>query len=380
MAVNKRTPLRFSLLTAFIWLLVAGGVSFLLWQVINHISTSNLPLSTPTPNPTQVYQTIAAALTAQPTLIVTNEPYTSTSMATGIFTLTSTSPFPSHNTTSTPGEPTRTPTPHSLCNQAAAGNPIDVTIPDDSLITPGQNFTKTWKLMNAGSCTWTTSYSADFFYGDRMGASDSVPLQEDVPPAHSVEISVEMVAPSTPGTYQGNWKLADPGGSLFGIGPKGDSPFWVRIIVMENQTTTPTATLGPSATSTPTGANTTTPTPEGQVSGQLSPSVGDGIDLDTLTLNDGDEDLAYREDANQYHWLSPTGQAMLGVYGSREPSEADCQTTNMSTAPIAVESLTPGTYLCYQTHTQRLGRMLFVALDPNSFTLTLDLLTWPALP
>ena len=51
----------------------------------------------------------------------------------------------------------------------------------------------------------------------------------------------------------------------------------------------------------------------------------------------------------------------------------------MSSAPIAVESLPVGTYLCYTTNQGRIGRALLVALNPDDFTLTLNLLTW-ALP
>ncbi len=379
MSTNKGTPVRFSLLTVFVWLLVAGGIIFLLWQVINRISPGNLPVSTPTANLTQVYQTIAAVLTAQPSSPATNAAQTDMPSPTTQLTQTQSFPLPSPHSTSTQGELTRTVTPRLLCNQAAAGNPIDVTIPDDSLISPGQSFIKTWKLVNAGTCAWTTSYSASFFYGDQMDAPDSVPLQEGVPPAQSVEISVEMLAPESPGSYQGNWKLADSAGVLFGIGPNGDSPFWVRIIVAESLTATPTATSGPTATSAPTGDITLTPTPNGQVSGQLLPAPGDTIDLDTLTLNGGQEDLAYQVDANQYHWLAPYDDAMIGVYGSQKPEFANCESANMSSAPIAVESLSIGTYLCYRTGEGRFGRMWLKGLNQTNFTLTLDLLTW-ALP
>jgi hypothetical protein len=266
-----------------------------------------------------------------------------------------------------------------LCDQAAAGNPVDITIPDDSQIPPGQGFIKTWKLVNIGTCSWTTSYSASFFYGDQMEAPVSVPLQETVLPAQSIEISVEMVAPQTPGTYQGNWKLTNPNGALFGIGPNGDSPFWVRIIVAENETGTATATEGITLTPSPTNLVTATATPPVQASGELTPVLGDFIDLDTLTLNSGDEDLAYQVEANQYHWLAPQTVAMIGVFGSLEPTLADCQSAGMGSAPIAVESLSIGTYLCYTTNHGRLGRGLLVTVDPDDFTLTLDLLTW-ALP
>ena len=377
MSETKGTPVRFSLLTVVVWLLVAAGIIFILWQVINRISANNLPLSTLTPNPTQVYQTIAAVLTAQPTTPATADALTDTPSPTVQLTQTQSNPVPSPHSTFTQGQPTTTASPAVLCNQAAAGIPIDVTIPDDSLIPAGQSFIKTWKLVNAGTCTWTSSYSARFFYGDHMGAPDSLPLPEDVLPAQSVEISVEMVAPNSPGSYQGNWKLANPGGVLFGIGPNGDAPFWVRIIVAENLTTTPTTTPGSTATSTPTGA--ITPTPEGQVNGELSPVPGDNIDLDTLTLNSTGADVDYQVNANQYHWLAPREEAMIGVYGSQKPALAECESASMSSAPIAVESLSIGTYLCYRTQEGRFGRMLLEALDADSFTLKLDLLTW-ALP
>ncbi len=379
MTEDKGPRVRFSLLTALVWLLVAAGIIFLLWQVINRISASDLPLSTPTANLTQVYQTISAVLTAQPSTTPTKPPPVDTTLPTAAVTVSPSTPLVSPRFTPSPSPPVTTATPLVLCNQAAAGNPIDVTIPDDSLIAPGQNFIKTWKLVNAGTCTWTTDYSASFFYGDDMDAPASMPLPEEVLPSHSVEISVEMVAPEDPGTYQGNWKLEDPDGTLFGIGPNGDSPFWVRIVVKESQTATPTATSGPSPTSTPTSEVTSTSTPEGQLSGELIPMPGDAIDLDTLTLDSGGEDLVYRVETDQYHWLTPTPDTSLGVYGSQAPELENCQQTNMSSAPIAVESLPIGTYLCYHTGEGRFGRMMLAAVDPTTFALTLDLLTW-ALP
>ena len=65
MTSTSRTPLRFSLLTIIVWLAVAAGIIFLLWQVITRISASKLPTSTATPNLTQVYQTNVVNMTAQ---------------------------------------------------------------------------------------------------------------------------------------------------------------------------------------------------------------------------------------------------------------------------------------------------------------------------
>jgi hypothetical protein len=119
------------------------------------------------------------------------------------------------------------------CDQAGAGKPIDLSIPDDSQLLPGQAFTKVWRLQNVGSCTWTKEYSVALFSGESLGAQPSVSLPGDIPPGQTVEISVDMIAPLAPGKYQGNWKLRNPSDEWFGIGPDGSAPFWVRILVVE---------------------------------------------------------------------------------------------------------------------------------------------------
>ena len=378
MSTQKHAPIRFGLLTALVWLLVAGGIIFILWQVITRISATDTPMSSSTPDQTQMNQTIEAIVNNQVTGTSAAATQTSSPFPTKLPTQSTSTPLPSLAITPTPGQVTQTSTPRALCNQAGAGNPIDITIPDDTVISAGQSFVKTWKLENTGTCTWTTAYSATFFYGDRMGAPDAVPLKGAVSPSQNVEISIEMVAPQSPGSYQGNWKLANPAGNLFGIGPNGNNPFWVRIVVEQNQTTA-TSIPTQSITSIPTATPTATVTPTGQVGGVLSPLPGDTIDLDALSLNRGNEDLTYAADENGYHWLSPQGGALIGVFGNTEPSPASCQAAVMSPAPIAVESLPVGTTLCYNTNQGRFGRMLLKALDPKNFALTLELLTW-ALP
>jgi hypothetical protein len=412
MTASKRLPARFNLLTVIIWLLVAAAICFILWQVITRISGSNLPVSTATPNQTLVYRTIAALMTAQHTGTTGTATRTGTPSPT-----TQSSPvssIPSQNKTSTPRLDNQTSTPEIACNRAAAGKPIDITIPDDSLLSPGASFIKTWKLVNIGTCTWTTSYYTSFFYGDRMGAPETIALKETVLPAQSVEVSIEMVAPMYPGTYQGNWKLSDPDGALFGIGPNSDSPIWVRIIVPENRsntatvtpattptfsatesptvtvTTSPTQSPSPTITSSPTQnpsptssstnppAPTATVTPPVQAKGELTAIPGDAIDLDTLTVNGDGEDLVYQVDPNNYHWLAPKDGATIGVFGNLEPSLADCLSASMSPAPIALESLSTDLF-CYTTNQGLPGWAHFLALDPTKFTLSLDLLTW-ALP
>src|SRR5688572_30774374 len=53
----------------------------------------------------------------------------------------------------------------------------DVTVPDNTRLDAEEKFTKTWKLQNTGSCTWT-DYTIAFVSGDKMDAPDSVPVPE----------------------------------------------------------------------------------------------------------------------------------------------------------------------------------------------------------
>jgi hypothetical protein len=100
----------------------------------------------------------------------------------------------------------------------------DVTVPDDSLFNSGVNFTKTWRLRNDGECTWPSGTTWVFIGGDLLGAQSPVDV-ELAEPDRIVEISVDMMAPGAPGTYNSYWRLQGPDGEFFG------DQAYVRIIV-----------------------------------------------------------------------------------------------------------------------------------------------------
>lgn len=100
----------------------------------------------------------------------------------------------------------------------------DVTVPDGQQFSPGTYFTKTWRIKNSGTCTWTTNFTFDFVSGSQMNGWGQH-LPKTVYPGDTVDISIDMTAPYNPGSYQGNWQLKDPLG--YGIG----TPIWVKIIV-----------------------------------------------------------------------------------------------------------------------------------------------------
>jgi hypothetical protein len=161
--------------------------------------------------------------------------------------------------TGTPQTPTPTPTgtvtvPPSACDKVAFIR--DVNYPDGTVVPPGANFTKTWRLKNVGTCAWTTSYQLVFFSGQQLGAPATSAFTQNVAVGQTFDFSVNMTAPSAAGSYRGYWMFKNANGALFGIGPLGNKPWWVDIKV-SGPTPTPG---GPTNTPTPTPTGPT-PTP-----------------------------------------------------------------------------------------------------------------------
>ena len=171
----------------------------------------NLPSAQVTPSSpdaiyTQAAETVAAeltrvALSASPT---PNIP-TNTPVPTNTSTLAPTdTPVPT---------PTNTPVP---CNLARFIT--DVTIPDNTTIAASQAFTKVWRLLNIGTCTWTSAYTVSLLDGDGMGVSAGYSqslTNVPIPPGGTVDISVNLIAPASTGTYTGKWSIREPGGQTF---------------------------------------------------------------------------------------------------------------------------------------------------------------------
>ncbi len=94
----------------------------------------------------------------------------------------------------------------------------DVTIPDGSLLAPGAEFKKIWRLKNIGTCTWTSDYALVFISGASMGTFAVERLSRVVRPGEVVDISEQLRAPTIPGSYQGKWMLRNASDTLFGTG------------------------------------------------------------------------------------------------------------------------------------------------------------------
>ncbi|MCQ3936640.1 MAG: hypothetical protein DPW18_06290 [Chloroflexi bacterium] len=169
-----------------------------------------------------------------------------------------TPPTATPTVTGTPPTPTPTRTgtvQPNACDRAQFIS--DVTVPDGTAFAPGIGFSKTWRLKNVGTCTWT-NYSIMFDTGEKMGGPDSALIPTTVAPGQTVDITLQLTSPTTAGTYRGYWKLKNNTGIPFGIGSAGTKSFWVEIKVTgtginpgtATKTTTPGTPVTP-ATSIP---------------------------------------------------------------------------------------------------------------------------------
>lgn len=122
----------------------------------------------------------------------------------------SAAPLPTTTPTVVPGRP---PVAQGACDNAAYL--ADVTIPDGTLVAAGSSFVKTWTLQNSGTCAWTTAYRLSLVGGDGLQGAD-VALAAGVPSGARTDLSVTLTAPTTAGTYSGQWQMRNAQQQPFG--------------------------------------------------------------------------------------------------------------------------------------------------------------------
>lgn len=176
--------------------------------------TAQVPTDTPTPKFTQTY---IPTETTVPTITETPSP----------------SPIPPTTVMDT------------YCDNSAFV--ADVTIPDHTILAPGQVFEKTWTLKNSGICSWKPGYTITFVKGNQMMGNTRA-INQSVDPQGTVDVTVKLYAPNTPGDYTGVWRLANGKGEKFGE--------FVSVII----TVASPGTEIPSPEANPSGV-TVTPTP-----------------------------------------------------------------------------------------------------------------------
>ncbi|HSM71102.1 MAG TPA: NBR1-Ig-like domain-containing protein, partial [Anaerolineales bacterium] len=107
----------------------------------------------------------------------------------------------------------------------------DITYPDGSIIGRGNAFTKTWRIRNAGTCTWTTNYDLVYISGEKFGAKTETSLPVSVAPGKTIDLSIPLTAPNQDGRYKGYWVLRNGSGIQFGFGALATSSIYVDVRV-----------------------------------------------------------------------------------------------------------------------------------------------------
>jgi hypothetical protein len=100
----------------------------------------------------------------------------------------------------------------------------DLTIDDDTVVTPGSSLDKQWLVQNSGTCNWDGRYRLRLINDVALGA---LPEQALYPARAGLQATVRInfTAPMDAGTYTSDWQAFD----ISGI-PFGDS-FYVKIVV-----------------------------------------------------------------------------------------------------------------------------------------------------
>ena len=191
------------------------------------LGACNLPsgVQDQTASITAAAQTVAALLSATPVSAAVTAP--------GFTPL----PVPATLTLIPPPVFTNTPLVTATSNCNVAQFMTDVTIPDGTVMTPGQAFTKKWRIKNIGSCAWS-GFSLIFDSGDSMGAPASKAIS-DLGAGQEVDLEVALTAPAPAGSYRGYFRINTNGGVLVPVvnGHLGKS-FYVDIKVQIPVTST----------------------------------------------------------------------------------------------------------------------------------------------
>jgi Tol biopolymer transport system component len=85
----------------------------------------------------------------------------------------------------------------------------DVSIPDGTAFSGGQEFQKIWRLQNTGTCAWTANYQLQYFDGERMGEQEQLALPAVIQPGSTFDLALPLTAPATQADYQGRWRITD---------------------------------------------------------------------------------------------------------------------------------------------------------------------------
>lgn len=121
------------------------------------------------------------------------------------------------NTPSTGFTPLASPVPTSGDTCHKLEFVADVTVPDGTVFKPGEDFKKTWRVINSGTCKWDDGYVLVYQGGKLDGYNIAIDKTDEfVDPGQVVDYSVNLTASLTEDKYNECWRMKDDGGFYFG--------------------------------------------------------------------------------------------------------------------------------------------------------------------
>ncbi|MCC6905064.1 MAG: hypothetical protein IT326_04415, partial [Anaerolineae bacterium] len=178
-------------------LIVVPGMLALAVLACNMPGTGGAPTETPSPVPTLDEAAMITLTPATPTPTTAPPP-----------TATPNNAPPTATATSLPGV-----TPSATSCTYNASFVTDVNVPDGTVIAPGQQFDKTWRMKSEGCAAWPSGTQLTFVRGDQMGGANVSVSAPAI--GGTTDITVRFTAPTAPGTYRSFWQLQG-GGVRFG--------------------------------------------------------------------------------------------------------------------------------------------------------------------
>ncbi|MBT3338287.1 MAG: hypothetical protein HN855_09450 [Anaerolineae bacterium] len=137
-------------------------------------------------------------------------------------------------TEETPSTATATPTAPPISEIAPEGCLVasfaGETIPDGTVVETGQYFTKSWTIVNSGTCTWHKGYKLIYWDGNLLGGAAEYEFFDEISPGETMTFPIQLLAPSEAGVYESFWKFKSPSGYIFGVG-QSNTPVSVNISV-----------------------------------------------------------------------------------------------------------------------------------------------------
>jgi hypothetical protein len=202
------------------------AMTILITTLVAACGSSNTPTQASTPDVAAVRTSAVSTVLAELTLtaaVFTPTPQpaapTETSAPVAQFTNTPTT-APVAQVTNAQG------TPEALCDSLAIDPAtVDVNVPDGTTMSPGQDFVKTWRVKNNGSCPWGAGYKLVYAgYANDMDGQFQ-PMTQVIQPGEEVELSIQFKAPAQTGEYLSAWQMQNPKGITFPVA------IYVKIVV-----------------------------------------------------------------------------------------------------------------------------------------------------